>query len=48
VITVQLNDRDEAMEYGAAHGLAAVLMGFCFVVLLAMYAYRRRLPGDLR
>ncbi len=48
VISVQLYDRVEAMEYGAAHGLAAVLMGFSFVVLLAMYAYRRRLPGDLR
>jgi len=38
VASVQLYDHVEALEYGQAHRLAAVLLIFSFVVLLAIYA----------
>ena len=40
VASVQLYDHVEALEYGAAHRLAAILLAFSFVVLLALYAGR--------
>lgn len=42
VASVQIYDHVEAMEYADAHRLAAVMLVFSFVVLLAMYAAR---PG---
>lgn len=42
VASVQIYDYVEAMEYAQAHRLAAVLLIFSFVVLLAVYASR---PG---
>lgn len=45
VVSVQLFDHVEALEYGQAHGLALVLLLFSFVVLLALYTFnpsRRR------
>jgi len=45
VISVQIYDHVEAMEYADAHRLAAVMLGFSFVVLLALHLYngeRRR------
>lgn len=42
VASVQIYDYVEAMEYAQAHRLAAVLLVFSFVVLLAVYASR---PG---
>lgn len=42
VASVQIYDYVEAMEYAQAHRLAAVLLVFSFVVLLAVYALR---PG---
>jgi molybdate transport system permease protein len=40
VASVQIYDHVEAMEYGDAHRLAAVMLVFAFVVLLAMYTRR--------
>ena len=45
VISVQIYDHVEALEYADAHRLAAVMLGFSFVVLLALHLYngeRRR------
>ncbi len=44
VASVQIYDHVEALDYAGAHRLAAVLLAFSFVVLLAVYA-RRRLPA---
>ena len=37
VLSVQIYDHVEAMDYGAAHRLAALMLGFSFIVLLALY-----------
>lgn len=37
VISVQIYDHVEAMEYGQAHWLSAGMLAFAFVVLLALY-----------
>jgi molybdate transport system permease protein len=45
VVSVQIYDHVEAMEYSDAHRLAAVMLGFSFLVLLALHLYngaRRR------
>ncbi len=39
VLSVQIYDHVEAMEYSSAHRLAAVMLGFSFVVLLALHLY---------
>ncbi|MGE0349977.1 molybdate ABC transporter permease subunit [Hydrogenophaga sp.] len=45
VVSVQIYDHVEALEYGDAHRLAAVMLGFAFVVLLALQLYNRRQRG---
>ena len=40
VASVQIYDQVEAMEYGDAHRLAAVMLVFSFLVLLAVYTSR--------
>ena len=40
VAPVQIYDHVEAPEYLQAHRLSAVMLGFSFVVLLALYAWR--------
>lgn len=40
VASVQIYDHVEALEYVQAHRLSAVMLGFSFVVLLALYAWR--------
>jgi molybdate transport system permease protein len=40
VASVQIYDHVEALEYGQAHRLAAVMLIFSFLVLLALYAWR--------
>lgn len=40
VVSVQIYDHVEALEYGQAHRLAAVMLIFAFLVLLALYAWR--------
>jgi molybdate transport system permease protein len=42
VISVQIYDHVEAMEYAEAHALAGGMLAFSFVVLLALYAYNAR------
>ena len=42
VVSVQIYDHVEALEYGQAHELAIVLMGFSFVTLFLLYAFNRR------
>ncbi|KAB2966431.1 molybdenum ABC transporter permease [Zoogloea sp.] len=37
VISMQIYNHVEALEYGQAHGLAAILLVFSFLVLLALY-----------
>lgn len=44
VVSVQIFDHVEAMEYAQAHWLAGGMVAFSFVVLLALYSGRRR-PG---
>jgi molybdate transport system permease protein len=39
---VQIYDHVEALEYADAHRLAAVMLGFSFVVLLALQLYNHR------
>lgn len=48
VVSVQIYDHVEALEYTDAHRLAAVMLGFSFVVLLALHTYngaRRKRPA---
>lgn len=40
VASVQIYDYVEALQYGEAHRLSAVLLGFSFLVLLALYGWR--------
>ncbi|UVL82013.1 molybdate ABC transporter permease subunit [Pseudomonas sp. B21-028] len=41
VVSVQIYDHVEALEYAQAHWLAAAMLVFSFVVLLALYSSRR-------
>lgn len=41
VVSVQIYDHVESMDYAAAHGLAAVMMGFSFLALLLLYTLNR-------
>jgi molybdate transport system permease protein len=45
VASVQIFDHVEALQYGEAHNLAAVLLVFSFLVLLTLYTWR---PKALR
>ncbi len=40
VISVQIYDHVEAMEYASAHALSAAMLSFSFVVLLLLYTLR--------
>ncbi len=42
VVSVQIYDHVEALEYAEAHRLAAVMLVFSFLVLLAVYTWRRQ------
>lgn len=39
VVSVQIFDHVEALEYGQAHWLSAAMVGFCFLALLALYVF---------
>ena len=41
VVSIQIYDHVEALAYDQAHGLAAALLLFSFVVLLALYGFQR-------
>jgi molybdate transport system permease protein len=42
VISVQIYDHVEGMNYDQAHGLSAAMLVFSFVVLLVLYSFNRR------
>ena len=48
VISVQLYDHVEALEYGQAHWLSAAMVLFSFLVLVLLYSFNRRYPNPLR
>ena len=49
MVSVQIYDHVEAMEYGDAHRLAAFMLVFSFVVLLTLHIYNgRRRRGSIR
>ena len=48
VVSVQIYDHVEAMQYGQAHGLAALMVVFSFVILLALNLAHRKQPGMVR
>lgn len=45
VVSVQIFDHVEAMEYAQAHWLAGGMVVFSFLILLALYSSRRLKPG---
>lgn len=45
VVSVQIYDHVEALEYADAHRLAAVMLVFAFTVLLALQGYNQRHQG---
>ncbi|EJL01057.1 MULTISPECIES: molybdate ABC transporter permease subunit [Pseudomonas] len=45
VVSVQIYDHVEALEYAQAHWLAAAMLVFSFFVLLALYSSRRTRAG---
>jgi molybdate transport system permease protein len=42
VISIAIYDHVEALEYGKAHTLAAILLGFAFITMLLMYIVNHR------
>lgn len=49
VVSVQIYDHVESLQYAQAHGLAAFMLGFSFLVLLALYTLNsahRQHSGD--
>jgi molybdate transport system permease protein len=44
VLSTTIFEHVEAMEYGQAHAIAAILLTFSFLVLLAVYVVNRRFP----
>ncbi len=48
VASVQIYDHVEALEYAQAHRMAAVMLIFSFIVLLALYAWRPNARNLLR
>ncbi|MEP6607718.1 MAG: molybdate ABC transporter permease subunit [Burkholderiaceae bacterium] len=43
VVSVQIYDHVEALEYTQAHALAAAMVLFSFLILLALYTYNQRI-----
>jgi molybdate transport system permease protein len=48
VVSVQIYNHVEALEYSQAHGLAAVLLVFSFSVLLVLYSVNHKRWDGLR
>ncbi|MBK46249.1 MAG: molybdate ABC transporter permease subunit [Roseovarius sp.] len=44
VVSIQIYEEVETVNYAAAHSLAALLLAFSFTVLLAVYTLNRRFP----
>lgn len=47
VVSIQIYEQVETINYAAAHSLAAILLVFSFTVLLAVYTFNRRFPVHL-
>jgi molybdate transport system permease protein len=48
VVSVQIYDHVEALQYGQAHALAALMVAFSFAILLALNLAHRKQPGMVR
>ncbi len=48
VVSIAIYDYTQALDYGAAHRLSAVLLGFSFVTLLLFYAINQRVMSPLK
>ncbi|WP_133470452.1 molybdate ABC transporter permease subunit [Paraglaciecola marina] len=46
VVSIQIYDHVEALQYGNAHFLAAIMLGFSFIVLLGLYGFQRKRSGE--
>ena len=44
VISIQIYEAVESLDYGEAHTLSALLLGFSFTVLVLVYAINRKAP----
>jgi len=44
VVSIQIYEAVETIDYATAHGLALILLVFSFTVLLAVYTINRRFP----
>jgi len=44
VVSIQIYEQVETINYAAAHTLAAILLVFSFAVLLSVYTFNRRFP----
>lgn len=42
VVSVQMYDHVESLNYASAHSLAALMLAFAFVTLLALYLFQRK------
>lgn len=47
VVSIQIYEQVETINYAEAHSLAAILLVFSFTVLLAVYTFNRRYPVHL-
>ena len=47
VVSVQIYDQVEALDYGQAHWLAGAMVLFSFLVLMALYLFQRSRPAIL-
>jgi len=47
VVSMAIYDYTQALEYGAAHRLSAILLGFSFFTLLTFYAINQRVLNPL-
>ncbi len=47
VVSIQIYEQVETINYAAAHSLAAILLAFSFIVLLSVYTFNRRFPVHL-
>ncbi len=47
VVSIQIYEEVETINYASAHSLSAILLVFAFIVLLAVYTFNRRFPVNL-
>lgn len=41
VVSIQIYDQVEALEYAGAHRLSGIMLGFSFIALLTLYSFQR-------